>query len=38
MKKLGMLIVQDPVWGRVTANRSGGKSTRYYVDELHLCF
>ena len=28
MKKLGMLIVQDQVWGRVTANRSSGKSTR----------
>ncbi len=24
------------VWGRVTANRSGGKSTRYYADEFHL--
>ena len=36
MKKLGMLIVQDQVWGRVTANRSGGKSTRYYMDEIHL--
>ena len=36
LKKLGMLIVQDAVWGRVTANRSVGKSTRYYVDEFHL--
>ena len=36
MKKLGMLIVQDQVWGRVTANRSVGKSTRYYADEFHL--
>ena len=32
----GMLIVQDAVWGRVTANRSAGKSTRYYADEFHL--
>ena len=31
-----MLIVQDAVWGRVTANRSAGKSTRYYADEFHL--
>ena len=31
-----MLIVQDQVWGRVTANRSVGKSTRYYADEFHL--
>ena len=36
LKKLGMLIVQDRVWGRVTANRSEGKSTRYYMDEFHL--
>ena len=36
MKKIGMLIVQDQVWGRVTANRSAGKCTRYYVDEFHL--
>ena len=36
MKKLGMLIVQDQVWGRVTANLSSGKSTRYYMDEMHL--
>ena len=36
LKKLGMLIVQDQVWGRVTANRSEGKSTRYYMDEFHL--
>ena len=34
MKKLGMLIVQDQVWGRVTANRSSGKSTRYYMDSI----
>ena len=36
LKKIGMLVVQDQVWGRVTANRSTGKSTRYYVDEFHL--
>ena len=36
LKKLGMLIVQDQVWGRVTANRSAGRSTRYYMDEFHL--
>ena len=36
LKKLGMLIVQDQVWGRVTANRAEGKSTRYYMDEFHL--
>ena len=36
LKKLGMLIVQDQVWGRVTQNRSAGRSTRYYMDEFHL--
>jgi len=36
LKKIGMLIVQDQVWGRVTANRADGKATRYYMDEMHL--
>ena len=36
LKKIGMLIVQDQVWGRVTANRNAGKTTRYYMDEFHL--
>ena len=36
LKKLGMLIVQDQVWNRVTVNRGSRKSTRYYIDEFHL--
>ena len=36
LKKLGMLIVEDQVWGRVSANRESGRSTRYYMDEFHL--
>ena len=36
LKKIGMLVVQDQVWCRVTANRNVGKSTRYYIDEFHL--
>ena len=36
LKKLGMLIVQDQVWNRVTVNRVVHKSTRYYIDEFHL--
>ena len=36
LKKIGMLIVEDAVWGRVSANREKGKSTRYYIDEMHL--
>ena len=36
LKKIGMLIVQDQVWNRVTINRAERKSTRYYIDEFHL--
>ena len=36
LKKIGMLIVQDQVWGRVTKNRGQGKTTCYYMDEFHL--
>ena len=36
LKKLGMLVVQDQVWGRVTVNREAHKSTRLYIDEFHL--
>ncbi len=36
LKKIGMLVIQDQVWGRVTANRNSGKTTRYYMDEFHL--
>ena len=36
LKKLGMLIVQDQVWNRVTINRAAHKTTRYYLDEFHL--
>ena len=36
LKQLGMLVIQDQVWNRVTVNRAAGKATRYYVDEFHL--
>ncbi len=36
LKKIGMLVVQDQVWGRVTENRAAHKSTRLYIDEFHL--
>ena len=36
LRKLGMLVVQDQVWNRVTINRDSRKSTRYYIDEFHL--
>ena len=36
LKKLGMLILQDAVWNRVTTNRATKKSTWFFVDEFHL--
>lgn len=36
LKKVGMLIVQDTVWNRVSSNREKKKITRYYIDEFHL--
>ena len=36
LKQIGMLVVQDQVWNRVTVNRTEHRSTRYYVDEFHL--
>lgn len=36
LKKLGMLILQDAVWNRVTVNRAQKRVTWFYVDEFHL--
>ena len=36
LKKLGMLIIQDHVWGRVTENRELHANTWFYCDEFHL--
>ena len=36
LKKFGMQVVQDQVWGRVSENRDAHKSTRLYIDEMHL--
>jgi len=36
LKTLGMLVVQDQIWNRVTQNRAAKVTTRYYVDEFHL--
>ncbi len=36
LKKLGMQIVQDQIWGRVSENREAHKSTRLFIDEMHL--
>lgn len=34
--ELGMLVVQDAVWNRVSKNREQKIATRYYCDEFHL--
>ena len=36
LKKLGMLVLMDCVWNRVTVNRAAKKTTWLYVDEFHL--
>ena len=36
LKEIGMLIVQDAVWNRVSKNRELRIATRYYCDEFHL--
>ncbi len=36
LKELGMLVVQDAVWNRVSQNRERRVATRYYCDEFHL--
>jgi len=36
LKKLGMLILQDAVWNKVTLNRAAKKTTWFYLDEMHL--
>lgn len=36
LRTLGMLIVLDQIWNRVTRNRSIGKRTWIYIDEFQL--
>ena len=36
LKKIGMLVLQDAVWNRVTVNRSAHRTTWFYIDEFHL--
>ena len=35
LKSIGMLIVLDYVWNRITVNRSQGKRTWIYLDEIY---
>lgn len=36
LKKIGMLILEDQVWNRVTVNRAAHRTTWFYCDEFHL--
>lgn len=36
LKEIGLLIMQDAVWNRVTINRAQHKTTWFYIDEFHL--
>ncbi|MCL2587829.1 MAG: conjugal transfer protein TraE [Oscillospiraceae bacterium] len=36
LKKIAMLVLQDAVWNRVTANRAAKRTTWFYLDEMHL--
>ena len=36
LKKIGMLVMQDQVWNRVTTNRQEKRYTWFYDDEFHL--
>ncbi|MEK4120599.1 ATP-binding protein [Paenibacillus sp. FSL W8-0919] len=38
LKTMGMLIVLDQVWNRITMNRNRGKRTWLYMDEIYLLF
>jgi type IV secretory pathway VirB4 component len=38
LKTIGMLIVLDNIWNRITQNRQIGKRTWLYMDEAHLLF
>lgn len=38
LKTIGMLIVLDYVWNRITVNRARGKRTWIYLDEIYLLF
>lgn len=38
LKTIGLLIVLDAVWNRITKNRAIGKNTWIYIDEIYLLF
>ena len=38
LKTMGMLIVLDQVWNRITQNRAIGRRTWLYIDEFYILF
>ena len=38
LKTMGILIVLDQIWNRITQNRALGKRTWIYIDEIYLLF
>lgn len=38
LRSLGMMIVLDQIWNRISANRSRGVRTWFYIDEIQLLF
>lgn len=38
LKTIGMMIVLEQIWNRVTTNRAKGRRTWLYVDEFHMLF
>ena len=38
LKTMGMLIVLDQIWNRITQNRALGRRTWIYIDEIYLLF
>lgn len=38
LKKIGLTVVLDAVWNRITDNRSKGKNTWIWIDEFYLLF
>lgn len=38
LRTMGMLVVLDQVWNRITRNRAIGKRTWIYIDEIQLLF
>ena len=38
LKALGLMVVLDQIWNRITANKTAGRRTWIYTDEFYLLF